>query len=62
MLEVELAKLKELINPLLRGVGVCDTHSRWEHIIVEFRVLRGEKKYEYTQKKENQLLLLDSLS
>ena len=51
MLEVVLAKLKELINPLLRGVGVCDTHSRREHIIVELRVLRGEK-YEYTKKEE----------
>ena len=53
MLEVVFAKLKELINPLLRGVGVCDTHSRREHIIVELRVLRGEKNMN-TQKKKRE--------
>jgi hypothetical protein len=53
MLEVVFAKLKELINPLLRGVGVCDTHSRWEHIIVVLRVLRDEKNMN-TQKKKRE--------
>ena len=53
MLEVVFEKLKELINPLLRGVGVCDTHSRWEHIIVELRVLRDEKNMN-TQKKKRE--------
>jgi hypothetical protein len=53
MLEVVLAKLKELINPLLRGVGVCDTDSKGKNIIVELRVLRGEKNMN-TQKKKRE--------